>query len=362
MTKLLDQSFNQYVAIELLVFDLDNQRFASWGSKHLDVPFDPFTALCEVYGVKGLIAAILSGGYFEAEPMLVTPVGSRYVVFDGNRRLAAVHIILNSEQYARYYPNWLPKPTSELLDSLTEIPVIIVPDRQSAWPLLAHRHGMGAVGWDGYAKASFFHRLTDDYLVSDYQVANYLGIGRRELRGFMTPYRLILTAEEAGVWDRKLIEGNRIYYSYVARALHDNRIQRFVGVESLSGYNPADLKLDNIARLLNWLLGNTEKGIRPILSDLDVDIPKLGRVVECEEAVRCLDERGWLDKAYQIAIDRKFPINDQLHAIHNKLWDMLASVPEHEVPYEAEGLAKRVKRVADDLYERVIKKDRKRRN
>ncbi|WP_177181126.1 hypothetical protein [Parapedobacter koreensis] len=356
MTKLFDRLPNRYVGTHLLDFDKDNQRFTSWRSERTTEPFDPFTVLCEMHGIRSLIAAIVSGAYFEAEPLLVVPTGSRYTVLDGNRRLAAVRAILDHERYAHYYPDWLHKPTSELLESLTQIPVIIVADRQLVWPLLAQRHGMGTENWDSYTRASFFHRVTDSYLVSDYQVANYLGIGRWEFNRFMTPYRLIAAAEKAGIWNRRQMERKTIYYSLLAKTLQDERIQRFVGMESLDGFAAAALNLANVGRLLNWLHGNKEKGLRPALSYVDSDIRKLGRVVESDEAMRYLDEHGWLERAYQMAVQQKFPINSDLHKVHNKLGDMLATVPDYEVPYEGEGLAKQVKRAADDLYERVLKK------
>ncbi|WP_079717012.1 hypothetical protein [Parapedobacter luteus] len=356
MTKLFDRMPNRYVSTHLLDFDKDNQRFASWKSERTTEPFDPFTVLCEAHGIRSLIAAIVSGAYFEAEPLLVVPVGSRYTVLDGNRRLAAVRVILDYERYVRYYPAWLHEPTPELLESLTQIPVTIVADRYSVWPLLAQRHSMGTENWDRYTRASFFHRVTDSYFVSDYQVANYLGIGRGELNRFMTPYRLIAAAEKAGIWNRQQMERKTIYYSLLAKTLQDERIQRFVGLVSLDGFPTASLNLANVGRLLNWLHGNKGKGLRPALSYVNSDIRKLGRVVECDDAMRYLDEHGWLERAYQIAVQQKFPINSDLHKVHNKLGDMLATVPDYEGPYEAEGLAKQVKRAADNLYEQVLKK------
>lgn len=49
-------------------------------------------------------------------------------------------------------------------------------------------------------------------------------------------------------------------------------------------------------------------------------------------------------------------MDDDLHNVHNKLWEMLTYLPEQMMSHEAEGLAKQVKRAADDLYERILKK------
>jgi|GEM_PF-2759595 len=356
MTKLFNPLASHYISVEVLDFDPDNPRFASLRNRVLDEAFD---TICDVFEVRRLVASIVTGGYHGAEPLLVLPNGNRYTVLDGNRRLAAIRIILNREIHTHHYPQWLGEPRGECLESIREVPMMVVNDRQDAWPLLARRHGMGTIKWDNYGRASFFQHVSDSYTVPDYQLANHLGVGRRELRGFLMPNGLINAAERAGVWSRSRMEGKWIYYSLVARALQDERIQRFVGISRLGSDDYSALNIENTGRLLAWLLGDREKGIRPVLRDTEADIPKLGRVVECDEAMRYLDEQGWLDHAYQIAIKQDFPLDDDLHTVHNKLWDMLAYLPGQEISCEAEGLAKQVKRSADDLYERILKKGRK---
>jgi len=102
----------------------------------------------------------------------------------------------------------------------------------------------------------------------------------------------------------------------VARALLNERILRFVGLPSVTCEDVAAMNMENVGRLLAWLLGDQEKGIRPVLKDIDADIQKLGRVVECGEAMQYLDEHGWLDYAYQIAIKEEFPIDNDLLTVH----------------------------------------------
>ncbi|RQP15582.1 MAG: hypothetical protein EAS52_14615, partial [Parapedobacter sp.] len=94
-----------------------------------------------------------------------------------------------------HYPQWLGEPRGECLESIREVPMMVVNDRKDAWPLLARRHGMGMIKWDNYGKASFFQHISDSYTVPDYQLANHVGVGRRELRGFLMPNRLINAAE-----------------------------------------------------------------------------------------------------------------------------------------------------------------------
>lgn len=349
--------FNELAVSSILLdFDPDNPRFISLRSNRRDCDFDPFKTICDAFEVRSLVASIVLGGYHGAEPLLVISAGDRYTVLDGNRRLAAIRVILNRETDLHYYPQWLDEPSSESLESVRQVPVMVVHSRKDAWPLLARRHGMGMIKWDNYGKASFFRHVLDSYTVPDHQVANHLVIGRRELHGFLMPNKLINAAEAAGVWNRNQMEEKRISYSRVARALLDERIQQFVGITNIGYDDPAGLHMENAGRLLAWLLGNKKRRIRPVLKDIGADIEKLGRVVECDKAMQYLDQHGWLDHAYQIAIKQKFPIDSDLHAVHNKLWEMMASLPRQNISNEAEGLAKQVKRAADDLYERILKK------
>jgi len=225
MTKLFYPLVSNYISVEVLDFDLDNPRFTSLRNRVLDGAFDPFDTICNVFEVRSLVASIVTGSYYEAEPLLILPNGNRYTVLDGNRRLAAIQIILNREIHTYHYPQWLGEPSRESLESIREVPVMVVNDRKDAWPLLARRHGMGTIKWDNYGKASFFQHVSDSYTVPDYQLANHLGVERRELRSFLMPNRLISRAEGAGVWSRSQMEGKWIYYSRVAKALQDERIQ-----------------------------------------------------------------------------------------------------------------------------------------
>jgi len=193
-TKLFNTPANYLVSTELLDFDPDNPRFTSLRSHITDNGFDPFETICKVFEVRSLVASIVTGGYHGAEPLLVLPNGNRYTVLDGNRRLAAIRIILNREIHAHHYPLWLGEPSRESLESVREIPVMIVHDRKDAWPLLVGRHGMGVIKWDQYGKASFFQHVSDTYAVPDYRLANQLGVERRELRGFLIPNKLINAA------------------------------------------------------------------------------------------------------------------------------------------------------------------------
>src|SRR4051794_25033127 len=76
----------------LLDFDTNNPRFAvadAASNKEADI----VRQLCEGADIAELLQSIASNGYIDIEPLIVMPAGKRFVVLEGNRRLAAIRLL-----------------------------------------------------------------------------------------------------------------------------------------------------------------------------------------------------------------------------------------------------------------------------
>ena len=81
----------QEIETEKLNFDPENPRFFRL-DRELDLD-ETVSEMLEDEGVKDLMESIGTKGYFPGEPLLVTEDAGRYIVMEGNRRLAAVKLL-----------------------------------------------------------------------------------------------------------------------------------------------------------------------------------------------------------------------------------------------------------------------------
>lgn len=100
--------------------------------------------------------SIVKNGYFASEPLLAIHEGSRCVVVEGNRRLAALKALKD--------PGFLPnarvrgkvEKLAQGVDLATTVPVVIAPNRRATDRLLAGRHiGTSVLPWQAENRASF---------------------------------------------------------------------------------------------------------------------------------------------------------------------------------------------------------------
>lgn len=84
------------VETQYLDFDPNNPRLIEQGLK---TPSDAqiIRALADNADLSEIVQSIAANGYIDIEPLIVQRDKSRYVVLEGNRRLAAIRVIQNPE-------------------------------------------------------------------------------------------------------------------------------------------------------------------------------------------------------------------------------------------------------------------------
>lgn len=90
--------------------------------------------------VRGLAASIAKLGLFPNERLLVMAAGRRFVVLEGNRRLAAIKLLLNPElaETASQVRSFRGLSTKASLPDLSSADVVIVHDRVVAAPYVPY--------------------------------------------------------------------------------------------------------------------------------------------------------------------------------------------------------------------------------
>lgn len=97
----------------------------------------------ENYDIKEIIKSIEISGFYKHEvPVLIkdSEQEGRYIVIEGNRRLAALKIIQNPELISLTQKRWLIDLSQKVKSEIEIIPVYIAPSRNSCIPLLVSKH------------------------------------------------------------------------------------------------------------------------------------------------------------------------------------------------------------------------------
>src|SRR4051794_1303207 len=81
------------IAIEELILDAQNPRLPEELQGGAQGPVLRY--LADNGAIGELVRSMADNGYFEHEPLIVTPADSKYIVLEGNRRLAALKILLS---------------------------------------------------------------------------------------------------------------------------------------------------------------------------------------------------------------------------------------------------------------------------
>jgi hypothetical protein len=149
--------------VELLDLDPQNPRLPEevQGSSQPVI----LTYLYENDVLEELMDSFISNSYFPVEPILVLPgeEGGRRLVVEGNRRLAALMILLQLPPASDVGITRTQEtsPSKESLDRLRHIPGVEVASREELSDYLGFRHISGLKVWTPEAKARWLYHQVE---------------------------------------------------------------------------------------------------------------------------------------------------------------------------------------------------------
>ena len=137
--------------VDNLHFDHDNPRLAEYGIKPATKESEILRILWEAMDVLELVQSIAASGYFHHEPLIVAKEKGKNIVIEGNRRLAALKVLL-TPSIAKEYGWELPKLSEANRKKLEEVPVIFS-NREDSWRYLGFKHVNGPAKWTSFCIA-----------------------------------------------------------------------------------------------------------------------------------------------------------------------------------------------------------------
>lgn len=290
-----------------LALDRKNPRFG------LHVAEDEPAALnilIEKANLKELWDSIAERGYEPFEPLVATYEDEVLIVLEGNRRLAAVKLLLDpglarSEMARRKVPQLDP----EKLKTCESIPVTIVPNRANAAGYIGFKHVNGPTRWSSLAKAKFgvdfFESLNGglDPQQKMQSLTKQLGDSRGLIIRLLVAYKIVLQALNLGIFDDIGVDSEKIEFSHLYTLINNPASRAFIGLsraplsESMIVENPVPESHHAYLRELLELL----YGEKSVIKSQGTDRPRLQKVLASEDGLRELRATGSLESAEAVA-------------------------------------------------------------
>lgn len=347
--------------VSKLLLDAKNPRLAEYGITEAATQYDLLRTLWEEMAVEEVAASIAHSGYFEHEPLFVEAESDeKYVVIEGNRRLAAVKLLLDAELRNKLKATDLPTITKTRAEELNRLPVIIT-TRREVWRYLGFKHVNGPATWGSYAKAQYIAFVHNAYSVplADIaeQIGDYNATVERMYRGLM----IIEQAEKAKVFDRADTSKSKFHFNYVYTGMDYPGVKGFLnlGNKAANVRNPVpSSRLKNLGDLLVWLYGSKKKSRRSLIKSQNPDLRILDSVLQSSDGVKALRDGLPLSVARDISLGDERIFTQSLREAKLALQKALGTVTTGYDPEESESfvIANDLQSLTRDLVDGMIQK------
>jgi hypothetical protein len=294
----------RHVALDDLLLDSHNPRLAELGIPPSASQFDLLKALWEEMAVEEVAMSIAYSGYFEHEPLFVEEsANGKFLVVEGNRRLAAVKLLVDASLRQKVKATKLPGIDAARTAQLAELPVIVT-TREESWRYLGFKHVNGPATWGSYSKAQYIAHVHNDYGVPlkdiALQIGDYNSTVLRMYRGLM----IVEQAEKARVFARADIAKNKFSFNYIYTGMDYPGIEGFLGLRS-KGTTPekpvASSKLKNLGDLMLWLYGRESSDTPSLIRSQNPDLKTLDTVLLTGTGIKALRDGLPLSVAHDIS-------------------------------------------------------------
>lgn len=342
-----------------LHFDYKNPRIAEFDVNANTPDKEIMRILWTVMGVEEIVLSIKASGFFRYEPLYCVKESGNVIVIEGNRRLAAVKAILNPNlvNFSGVNKNAL-AVTDEIKEQLTELPVVIVPNRESAWKFIGFKHINGAQKWGSYAKAQYISEIHNEYHVPLAEIASQLGDTFNTVEKLYQGLQVINQAEHEGIFDRTDVPASRLFFSHLYTGLQQSGFKSFLEIENTpmdSKIPIAKDKLPDLEDLLAWVFGSKSKGIQPVVKSQNPDLRQLDAILKNPEARAALKQGMPLPSAFEITRPKAATFEEHIMTAKFSLQKAFAYLTEGYNGSNKDLLeqANTVANLADDLHKQM---------
>lgn len=313
-----------------LNFDRQNPRLVGYGIRPTTPDEEVIKILWQEMAVDEVAMSIVASGYWAHEPLIVTKEGSKWVVIEGNRRLAAVRALLEPKLAQSVGTELGGKLNPVVEASLKDLPVI-KSTREESWRYLGFRHVNGPARWSSYAKAEYIRFVHEKYKIPLEEIASQIGDRHRTVRRLYRALMVLQQASRSKVYSLEDRAKKNLPFSHLYTALDYEGFQDFLKLKSEEDEteSPVPTKRESqLGQVLVWLFGNKKDGKPAVVEKQNPDVRRLDKVLRSEEARRALERGTSLLDAFELADPAKDRLRAHLLDAKSKLQSALGVVSE----------------------------------
>lgn len=293
------------------------------------------------YELETIGESLADNGYFPEEPLVAISNGTgKFVVIEGNRRLAALKLLLDPET-RRWSVNkelWA-RLAARIQHPISTVPVIVYENRKQLTTFIGYRHIAGVIPWNPLPKARFISELVDKTADFD-EVAKGIGTRPSTVRTNYIAYKILDQAVSFGI-DTSQLEKN---FGVFFRALSSAPIINYIGLRKNQA--PSELnkpihakKRDELADVISFIHGS--KSEPPVITD-SRQLTKLGEILSNERATRVLKTTRDFAKAYTLSGGEERRLLDNLENASVYLDEVLIDLHRHKTNAKVISLIARI--------------------
>jgi hypothetical protein len=349
------------IKLKKLALDPNNPRLAELGIRPNASQFDILKALWDEMAVEEVAMSIAYSGYFEYEPLFVEDSGDgTYVVIEGNRRLAAVKLLVDAGLRQKVKATRLPPIDSARAAELAELPVIIT-TREESWRYLGFKHVNGPATWGSYAKAQYIAHVHNNYGVALNDIADQIGDSNSTVLRMYRGLMIVEQAEKAKVFSRSDIAKNKFSFNYIYTGMDYPGIIGFLGLRT-KGATPEEpvprSKVKHLGDLMLWLYGRDSSDTKSLIRSQNPDLKTLDTILLTEAGVKALRDGLPLSVAHDISQGDERLFRQALQQAKQALQKALGTLTTGFRSTDADMLvvARDIQSLAGDLVEAMVTK------
>lgn len=272
----------RFVKVQALQLDAKNPRIPG-GNDSLS-PRQLITELVQHDDVHDLARDIVADGYNPVESLIGLEEDGRSIILEGNRRLAALKLLLNPDLApdATWVGRFKKLSARATPSSIAKVRVLFAPSREDAAPLILRKHTREQIErWSPLMQARFYVTLaTDDLSIEE--IASRYRTPASEILGFLRLYSAYEVACRMDLPDdvREIVRNPREFPAAVLeRLLAIPAARQFLGIDfDARGGLRGTVHKDEFV-----------KGYGKVLTDIarkDLDTRRINKVEDAEKYLK----------------------------------------------------------------------------
>jgi len=343
-----------YKDLDSLFLDPTNPRLGRDNTGR-DVPQSTVLELMQEWRLEELALSFTVNGFWPSEALLVVQEQlyrkNCVVVVEGNRRLAALMFLRSAASGRPRSKRWeeLAVGLTPQSGLFTDVPVQLADSRADVEAFLGFRHVTGIMEWRPAEKAQYISRLIEQNNLSYDDVRKKIGSKAETVRRNYISYRLLLQMEDEEEISVKNVEER---FSVLFLSLRTVGAQSYLHIDikadpKMAARPVPKERLKALGYFAQWLFGNEEKGIEPLVED-SRKVDDFGRILESKQAVDYLErtKKPSFEFAYRLAGGDEIEVTRLIDGSADNIEAALSRAHLHK---DSLSLQKAVSRLGADL-------------